>query len=65
MRYLLIVGLLVLAACTDPVRMQNPTTGQIALCGPYPIGAGQSVASAMREAKCIDDFKAQGYVRLP
>jgi hypothetical protein len=41
--------------------------GRVATCGPYALGMtmGDDTAVAMREAKCIDDFKAQGFVRQP
>jgi hypothetical protein len=58
MRYTLVV-LLLLAGCTAPVTMVNPQSGQTAKCGPFPNTWG----TPDREAKCIDDYRSQGYVR--
>ena len=68
MKYgVLMVIALGLAACTTtPVHLKHQETGKVVQCGPFrqggPTGA---VAAAMHEAKCIDDFKEQGYVRVP
>lgn len=53
--------LLLLGACTAPVTMINPKTGQTAQCGPFP----NTYGTEFREAKCIDDFRAQGFLRQP
>ena len=63
MKYALVLGLLVLAACTTPIKMRNPATGAVAQCGPYRYSGLQAQASAFREAQCIRDYKEQGYVR--
>jgi hypothetical protein len=57
---------LTLASCTTAIRLQNPTTGQTAQCGPYAsdIIAGGD-AQAQRERACVQDFQRQGYERLP
>jgi hypothetical protein len=60
-----IIGISV-AACTDPIKLKNTTTGQIAQCGPYAsdmIAGGD--AQAQRERECIQDFQRQGYERMP
>jgi hypothetical protein len=65
---LTIMGCTVLAlgACTDSKSyMKNPTTGEVVTCGgrhPYTV-----VESAVqrREAQCIQDYKEQGFVRIP
>jgi hypothetical protein len=50
-----------IAGCTEAVIMKHPD-GRVAKCGPYDVDA---YGTAMHEAKCIDDFKAQGFVRQP
>ena len=52
-----------MAACSGGVVMQNPTTGQTVECGPYFRGGIHAVAAVERERMCVQDFKAQGYVR--
>lgn len=64
MKYAAVIALLAVAACSTPVKMQHPSTGRVVQCGPYPNGAGQAMAGAVREAQCINDFKGQGYVRV-
>lgn len=64
MRYALLGLVLILAACTSPVRMQHPETGAIVECGPYPAGGLAGISSASREAQCINDYKEQGFVRF-
>lgn len=55
-----------LAACsTAPIRLQHPETKQTVQCGPYPAVGTGAIATGQREAQCINDFKQQGYVRLP
>ena len=48
-----------LVGCTAPVQLRYPD-GRIVQCGPFVGAAGY----AAREAKCIDDHRAQGAVRL-
>jgi hypothetical protein len=62
----LLLTTLALGACADGrTYMKNPTTGQVVTCGtrhPYTV-----VESAVeqREAQCIQDYKEQGFVRVP
>jgi hypothetical protein len=63
-----LMGILVLcaavSACTDSVKLKNPTTGETAQCGPYQLeGMGQPASVATREARCLDDYQRQGFVR--
>lgn len=60
MRYAIAL-LLLLGGCTAPVTMVNPKTGQTAQCGPY----ANTWGTGDREAKCIDDYRSQGFVRRP
>lgn len=64
MRRLVLLGVLLVAACTSPVMMRNPQTGATAQCGPYSNTGIVAASSAQREAQCIRDFKEQGYVRV-
>ena len=61
----IVVLVAVLAACTTPVYLKHPSTGQVVKCGPYRATGISSIASAEREARCISDYQAQGYVRVP
>jgi hypothetical protein len=63
MKLTALVLILTLTGCTS-VDLYNPQTGQKATCGPYTIGSG-SEGAAMREIKCVDDFRKQGFVRVP
>jgi hypothetical protein len=67
MRRLAIVMMLGLAACsqTIPVYMKNLSTGKIAQCGPYKNNDLNATAAAMHEKQCIEDYKEQGFVRVP
>ena len=71
MRKAIIVALtFLIAACTtsNEVYLKNLETGETLKCGPYTMyGVGTGVISAaLRELRyCIDNFKTQGYVRVP
>lgn len=57
---------LALAACTTaPIYLKHGKTGRVVECGPYFYSAAVSVAAAVREAQCIEDYKQQGYRRVP
>jgi len=60
---------LLLTACgPSAVQLRNPTTGQTTQCGPYNIvgqGPNAADAAAMIQARCLDDYRAQGFVRVP
>ena len=72
MRKAIIVALtFLIAACTissEVVYLKNPETGETLKCGPYTmygVGTG-AISAALRELHyCIDNFKTQGYVRVP
>ncbi len=68
-RHLLYLGLVfLLASCTTtkPVFLTHPKTGATVQCGPYPTrGLAKPMAAAMHETQCIQDYKEQGYVRVP
>lgn len=67
MRIFAVLMLLVLTGCltTDPIYLRHPQTGKTVQCGPYDSRALHAQASAIREGQCTEDFRAQGYVRLP
>ena len=59
------LGCATLACADGRTYLKNPTTGQVVTCGtrhPYTV-----VESAVekREAQCIQDYKEQGFVRVP
>lgn len=63
MRRFILTLLLALAACTEPVYLRHSESGDVIQCGPYEKeGSG---AHALQEAQCINDYKEQGYVRVP
>ena len=71
MRKAIIVALtFLIAACTTSefVYLKNLETGETLKCGPYTMygGGTGAISAALRELRyCIDDFKTQGYVRVP
>ena len=71
MRKAIIIALtFLIAACTTSefVYLKNLETGETLKCGPYTMyGVGTGAISAtLRELRyCIDNFKTQGYVRVP
>ncbi len=80
MRNVLVVvalSLSVLAACavrmvkdmnlltTEPIYLRHQKTGQIVQCGPDYGAAVEASAIPMRELTCINDYKLQGFVRIP
>jgi hypothetical protein len=50
----------ILAGCTQPLLMRNPTTGETVDCGSL-----YSYEQARREEACVRDYRAQGWVRVP
>jgi hypothetical protein len=64
--FTIVVLMLTLAACTSGIRLRNPQTGDTASCGPYMLeGLGQPASVGERESRCLDDFRRQGFVRVP
>lgn len=62
----LIPLLFLLAGCTNAkVYLKNEKTGQIVTCGTvHPITLAES-GLARRDSQCIEDYKAQGFIRVP
>ena len=67
---LLSIVSLTLFSCAvgDKVYMQNPDTKVVAICGGNITAGGIVQANELNLAKqrtCIQDFKEQGFIRLP
>jgi hypothetical protein len=58
-----------LAACGPAaVHLRNPATGQTTQCGPYNVvgqGPNAADAAAMEQSRCLDDYRVQGFERVP
>ncbi|HEY0524012.1 MAG TPA: hypothetical protein VGD08_11515 [Stellaceae bacterium] len=60
---------LVLGACTaspvqtSPVKLRDPATGEIATCGPYPVGLFSQARAD--ETACVGKLERRGYARIP
>jgi hypothetical protein len=67
MRWIAVFSALALLACvhTDPVYMRNATTGKVVVCGPYRNNGVNAEPAATHERQCIQDYKEQGFVRVP
>lgn len=66
MRPPLFLSLLVLFGCTDSsIYLKNERTGEIVKCGGRHAVTLIEGAVATRESQCIQDYKEQGYVRVP
>ena len=61
-KHALLATVVALGACTEAVILRHPETGNTVKCGPY---SESSVANSMREVQCIQDYKEQGYMRVP
>ncbi len=67
MKYAMLLTATLLGACgvqTDAVYLRHPD-GRLTHCGPYSTLAGQSEGAAVMERGCIEDYRAQGFVRVP
>ena len=71
MMVLVFGGALLLGGCgTGAVYLKHPVTGDVAKCGSYfepnPLfpGFSECCGALKRLRHCIEDFQAQGYVRL-
>lgn len=71
MRGLTVLLALALAGCATPVVMlKNEATGQVARCGGGTTGfmAGGLIGKSIEEssdARCVADYEARGFRRLP
>jgi hypothetical protein len=64
---LALVALLALSACTtETIYMKNPRTGEVATCGSHPLAFPiYATVAAAHDEDCVNDYKAQGFVRVP
>lgn len=57
---------LLLAGCTDStVYLKNEKTGEVVKCGSVHELSYTEAAFQRRDAQCIQDYKEQGFVRIP
>ncbi len=49
---------------TEPIYLRHQKTGQIVQCGPD-YGDVEASTIQMRELFCINDYRLQGFVRIP
>ena len=65
MKWLLLVILPLLAACTtETIYLKNTATGEVATCGAHPLAFPiYATVAASHDQDCVNDYKAQGYVR--
>ena len=56
-------------ASVETAYLKHPQTRQVVQCGPYEYvilrGSGEPEAAAARQSQCIEDYKEQGFVRVP
>ncbi len=50
---------------TEPIYLRHQKTGQIVQCGPDYGDAMKAASIQMRELTCINDYRLQGFVRIP
>lgn len=64
---LLIAMTLLLGGCTyiGSIKMKNKTTGETVQCGAYFVLWGNGGLAQNSMNRCLDDYKQQGYVRIP
>jgi len=66
MKSSIILCVFALAACTtESIYMKNERTGAVVKCGSPHANTLAEPAVQAREAQCIQDYKEQGYVRVP
>lgn len=57
---------LLLCACTNSTTyLKNEKTGKVVTCGGTHFVSLAEWAIQKREAQCIEDYKSQGFVRVP
>ena len=60
-----VISLLTVGCADSTTYLKNEKTGQIVKCGgAHAVTLAESAIQA-REAECIEDYKQQGYVRVP
>lgn len=62
---IMILSLVLLAACTSSVKLRHVVTGKVVQCGPYStVRFNDAMTVPERERGCIQDYERQGYERL-
>jgi hypothetical protein len=61
-----VISVALATGCTFPVTLRHPETGAAVRCGPYYYTRTPAVATAAgaKEARCVEEYERQGYVRL-
>ena len=65
MKVIFLLALMTVACTTESIYMKNPTTGAVVKCGSPHANTLAEPAVQQREAQCIQDYKEQGFVRVP
>lgn len=66
MRLIAVIFVVSLAGCTtESIYMKNERTGAVVKCGSPHANTLAEPAVQAREAQCIQDYKEQGFVRVP
>lgn len=68
MRVLSIIAVLIVAGCgtVDPVTLRHPETGKTVVChGGGGLTANAAARRVVTQRGCIEDFRSQGYRRVP
>lgn len=69
MKKSIIVVYTVLGACsTDLIYLKNKSTSEIVTCGGRFVGMDKGFKMeglALQESQCINDYKEQGFIRIP
>ena len=55
---------LLLTGCTSAISLRHQD-GRKVECGPFWADGALGRQAAWREAKCVDDYQRQGFVRVP
>lgn len=65
MKYAICITLLLTACADSTTYLKNEKTGQVVTCGSTHPVTIMEFAIEKREAQCIEDYKQQGFVRVP
>ena len=58
--------LLALTSCTESIYMKDPKTSIVATCGNHPMAFPiYATIAASKDQDCVQNYKEQGYVRVP
>jgi hypothetical protein len=61
-----VISVVLGSGCTFPVTLRHPESGATVRCGPYYYTRTPAVATAAgaKEARCVEEYERQGYLRL-